>query len=168
MTALQNFVVFCKSSKWISHRYTYIAPFEPPSHLPPHPIPLGWYRAPVSLIQSLFLRFPLSTRHWSLTKNVEKGVRDGFSRDNAWVQTYTVQGNRGHERESISGCSKMGREAHTLQGRYLSKVKGWDWRRSWHPVPSLRGKETGNNENRNRLYSLGLQKKCRWWLQSWN
>ena len=152
----------------MSHRYTYITPFEPPSHLPPHPTPLGWYRAPVSLIWSLFLRFPLSTRHRSLTKNVEKGVRDGFSRDNAWVQTYTVQGNRGHERESISGCSKMGREAHTLQGRYLSKVKGWDWRRSWHPVPSLRGKEIGNNENRNRLYSLGLQKKCRWWLQSWN
>ena len=37
-----------------------------------------------------------------------------------------MQGNRGQERESISGCSKMGREAHTPQGRYLSKVKEWD------------------------------------------
>jgi len=27
--------------------YTYPLPFKPPSHLPPHPTPLGWYRAPV-------------------------------------------------------------------------------------------------------------------------
>ena len=27
--------------------YMYPLPFEPPSHLLPHPIPLGWYRAPV-------------------------------------------------------------------------------------------------------------------------
>jgi len=42
--ALQNFVVFCQTSTWISHRYTYPLPFEPPSHFPPHPTPLGWYR----------------------------------------------------------------------------------------------------------------------------
>ena len=87
-------------------------------------------------------------------KNIEKGVRDGFSRDNDWVQTYTVQGNRGQERESISGCSKMGREAHTPQGRYLSKVKEWAWRRSWHPVPSLHGKEMGKQwEQKQNLFS---------------
>ena len=40
--ALQNFVVFYQTSTWISHRYTYI-----PSRVPPHPTPLGWYRAPV-------------------------------------------------------------------------------------------------------------------------
>ena len=42
--ALQNFAVFCQTSTWISHRYTYI-----PSLLnfPPHPTTLGWYRAPV-------------------------------------------------------------------------------------------------------------------------
>ena len=45
--ALQNFVVFCQASTWISHRYTYIPyllnlpPIPSPSHL------LGWYRAPV-------------------------------------------------------------------------------------------------------------------------
>ena len=27
--------------------YIYSLPFEPPSHLPPHPTPLSWYRAPV-------------------------------------------------------------------------------------------------------------------------
>ena len=26
----------------------------------------------------------------------------------------------------------------------------------------------GNNANRNRLYFLGLQNHCRWWLQPWN
>ena len=26
----------------------------------------------------------------------------------------------------------------------------------------------GNNENSDRLYFLGLQNHCRWWLQSWN
>ena len=46
--ALQNFAVFCHTSTWISHRYTYNPlPFEPPSHLPPHHTSLGWYRAPV-------------------------------------------------------------------------------------------------------------------------
>ena len=49
--ALQNFVVFCQTSTWISHRYMYIyiypLPLEPPSCLPPHPTPLGWYQAPL-------------------------------------------------------------------------------------------------------------------------
>ena len=27
ITALQNFIVFCQTSTWISHRYTYIPPF---------------------------------------------------------------------------------------------------------------------------------------------
>ena len=37
--ALQNFVVFCQISTWISHRYTYIylLPLEPSSHLPSPP-----------------------------------------------------------------------------------------------------------------------------------
>ena len=34
--ALQNFVVFCQTSTWVS------LPFERPSYLPPHPTPLGW------------------------------------------------------------------------------------------------------------------------------
>ena len=46
--SLQNFVIFCQTSTWISHRST-LCPLslEPPSHHPPHPTPLGWYRAPV-------------------------------------------------------------------------------------------------------------------------
>ena len=41
--ALQNFVVFCQTSTWISHRYTYyLLPSEPPSHLFPHPTPLAY------------------------------------------------------------------------------------------------------------------------------
>ena len=44
--ALQNFISFCQTSTWISHRYTYIPSLMnlPPS---PSPSPLGWYRAPV-------------------------------------------------------------------------------------------------------------------------
>ena len=42
ITALPNFVVFCQTSAWISHRYIYNPlPFEAPSCLPPHPTPLG-------------------------------------------------------------------------------------------------------------------------------
>ena len=44
MIALQNFVVFCQTLTWISHRYTYIPSLL---KLPPHPTTLGWYRAPV-------------------------------------------------------------------------------------------------------------------------
>ena len=31
----------------------YPLPFESPSHLPPHPIPLGWYRAPVGVSRAI-------------------------------------------------------------------------------------------------------------------
>ena len=36
---------------------------------------------------------------------------------------------------------------------------------SWHLFPSLRGKLMGNSGNNVRLYFLGLQNHCRWWLQ---
>ena len=38
--------------------YIYLLPFEPPSHHPPHPIPLGWYKAPVWV--SWASKFPLA------------------------------------------------------------------------------------------------------------
>ena len=58
--ALHNFTVFCQTSIWISHRYTYPLPFETSSHLPPHPTPLDWYRVPVrvsSAIQQIPIGF---------------------------------------------------------------------------------------------------------------
>ena len=45
--ALQTFVVFCQTSIWISHGYTYVLSLEPLSHLHLHPTFLDWYRAPV-------------------------------------------------------------------------------------------------------------------------
>ena len=36
------------------------------------------------------------------------------------------------------------------------------------PVPSLHGKRWGNSGNSDRLYFLGLQNHCSWWLQPWN
>ena len=57
--ALQNFAVFCQTSAWVSHRYTYI-----PSVLkfPPHPTSLGWCSAPVwvSWVLSHLFHSPLS------------------------------------------------------------------------------------------------------------
>ena len=48
--ALQNFVVFLSNLNMNQPQvYIYPLPFEPPSYLPPHPTPLGWYRAPVSI-----------------------------------------------------------------------------------------------------------------------
>ena len=41
-------------------------------------------------------------------------------------------------------------------------------KRSWHLVPSLHANRWGNNGNSDRLYFLGLQNHCRWWLQPWN
>ena len=40
--------------------------------------------------------------------------------------------------------------------------------RSWHLVPHFMGNRWGNRRNGGRLYFLGLQNHCRWWLQPWN
>ena len=40
--------------------------------------------------------------------------------------------------------------------------------RSWHLVPLLHGNRWENNGNSERLYFLGFQNHCRWWLQPWN
>ena len=40
--------------------------------------------------------------------------------------------------------------------------------RSWHPVHHFMANRWGNNGNSERLYFLGLQNHCRWWLQPWN
>ena len=58
--ALQNFVVFCQTPNmnqpWV---YIYALPFEPSSHLPPHPTPLGWYRALFEFPEP-YSKFPLA------------------------------------------------------------------------------------------------------------
>ena len=40
--------------------------------------------------------------------------------------------------------------------------------RSWHLLPSLYTNRWGNNGKSQRLYILGLQNHCRWWLQPCN
>ena len=42
--------IFCHTSTWVSHRYTWVHPhleLPPPRHLPLHTVLLGWPRAPV-------------------------------------------------------------------------------------------------------------------------
>ena len=41
---------FCHTSTWIHHRYTHVPHPEPPSHLPPSTIPLGYPSAPAPSI----------------------------------------------------------------------------------------------------------------------
>ena len=44
--AVQNYMGFCQTLTWISHRNTYApSPLEPPSYLLPHPTSLGCYKA---------------------------------------------------------------------------------------------------------------------------
>ena len=58
--SLQN--VFCQTSAWISHIYIYIyicsLLLEPPSHLSPHPTPLGRYQAPIWVLRHI------ANSHW--------------------------------------------------------------------------------------------------------
>ena len=45
---------FCHTLTWISHGFTHVPHPEPPSHLPPHPIPLGQPSAPaLSLVSCI-------------------------------------------------------------------------------------------------------------------
>ena len=46
LIALQCCGGFCRTLTWISHRCTCVPYPEPPSHLPPHPIPQGCPSAP--------------------------------------------------------------------------------------------------------------------------
>ena len=46
LTTLQYCGGFCHTFTWISHGCTYIPHPDPPSHLPPHPIPQGHPSAP--------------------------------------------------------------------------------------------------------------------------
>ena len=46
LITLQYCSGFCHTLTWISHGFTCVPHPEPPSHLPPHPIPLGHPSAP--------------------------------------------------------------------------------------------------------------------------
>ena len=51
---------FCHTLTWIHHRCTCVPKHEPPSHLPPHNIPLGHPRAPA--VSSML--YPASDIDW--------------------------------------------------------------------------------------------------------
>ena len=69
LITLQYCSVFCHTLTWISHRCRCIPHPELPSHLPPHPMPLGHPSAPalVSCIQpGLAICFTLDNIHVSM------------------------------------------------------------------------------------------------------
>ena len=70
-----------------------------------------------------------------------------------------------------------------LKARRNWRVSWWKWRRewkSWLETQHSKNKDygiwshhfmanrRGNNGNSERLYYLGLQNHCRWWVQPWN
>ena len=63
LITLQYHGGFCHTSTWISHGCTCVPHPEPPSHLPPHPIPRGHPRAPALSTLSHALNLDL----WSIS-----------------------------------------------------------------------------------------------------
>ena len=69
LITLQYCSVFCHTLTWISHGFTCVPHPEPPSHLPPHPIPLGLASAPA----------------WALVSYIQPGLVICFTLDNIHV-----------------------------------------------------------------------------------
>ena len=64
LITLQYCSGFCHTLTWISHGFTCIPHPDPPSHLPPHPIPLGLPSAPAISRQTFIFNF----LKWGATK----------------------------------------------------------------------------------------------------
>ena len=68
----------------------------------------------------------------------------------------------------------MAESEEELKSLLLRVKEEWkSWLKTHHSknkdlVPSYHGKKMGKNGNSDRLYFLGLQNLCRWWLQPWN
>ena len=58
LITLQYYGGFCHTLTWISHGCTCVPHPDPPSHLPPHPIPLGHPSAPApSILYHAFIDY---------------------------------------------------------------------------------------------------------------
>ena len=70
--------------------YIFPLPLEPPSHVPPHSTPLGWYRAPVWVFPEPYSKFPLSiyfTYHAALSIHLTLSSHGEFLRT-GWNDVY--------------------------------------------------------------------------------
>ena len=75
-----------------------------------------------------------------------------------------------------TSCEMTGWMKHKLESRLPGEISVKSWLRthySKHEHHSIQShhfvaNRSGNNGNGDRLYFLGLQKHCRWWLQPWN
>ena len=74
LITLQYCSGFCHTLTWISHGVTCVPHPDPPSHIPPHPIPLGLPIVPAPLYQP-----------WALVSCIQPGLEICFTLDSILV-----------------------------------------------------------------------------------
>ena len=85
LIALQYCSGFCHTLTWNSHGFTFILHPDPPSHLPPHPIPLlHLILTSFCLIENQHSWFPFALLLWMLHKVLSP------QRDELWVTYGTI------------------------------------------------------------------------------
>ena len=141
-------------------------------------------------VQEATVRILHGTRDWfQIGKEIHQGCILLLCLFNLYAE-YIIRNAGLHEAQA--GIKVAGRNINNLIGRWhhpygrkwrgtkehLDKGKRGEWKswlkttlkklRSWHLVPSLHGKSMGKQWKQDRLYFLGLQSHCRWWLQPLN
>ena len=101
---------FCHTLTWILHRCTFVPYPEPPSHLPPHPIPLGHPSAPA-----------LST----LSPCIEPGLAIRLTYDNLHVSMPFL-----HIIPPLTSPTESKRLFYTSVSLLLSRIQGYRYRLS--------------------------------------
>ena len=148
---LQNLVVFHQTSIWISHRYTYPLLFEPPSHLPNHPTPLDWYRAPV-WVSWTYSKFPLAIyfMYGNVSFRVTLSIYLNFSSPlPMFIRLKTLC--------LFFHCCPADKFFSTTFFFFLTSIGRYAYSfETWSEVPKFEAKDFGSPMNR-RCYSLG---KC--------
>ena len=124
----KRFTEFCfLSNRNMNQPQVYIIspPFEPPSHLPPHPTPLGWYRGPVCALSFLseYLFVCLAAAGvgrgmWDLPCSWQQVGSSVLPRDQSWAPALTAQ--------SLSPWATRGVPApHFIKGICLLPQRAW-------------------------------------------
>ena len=128
---------------------------------------------------------PYGGKHWG---QEEKGVaEDEMVRWHDWLNGHELEQTPGDSegQGSLVCCTSWGhKELDTTQPlKWTERVSWWSERREWKSWLKTQYSKNeyhgiwphhfmvnrwGINGNSDRLYFLGLQNHCRWWLQPWN